>query len=488
MVDVPSNFTTDARFEGTLTSSTISVGTFSSSLEFGGDEDWVQVRLLAGVEYTFTLQGLDPTASGIDALGFGDTFLTLLDGSGTTLTADDDGGAGGNSLITFTPTTSGMFFLSVTGFHDRPLDYVLTATRSDAVINRELTINADVYTGAAGERILGGGGDDVITLGAANTAYGDQGNDTLNAGAFGVEMFGGLGNDTLNGNDLLANVLSGDAGDDILQGFGGDDRLFGGAGNDSLNGGDGVDIIKGGEGNDIVFGGAGDDTQFFGGGGNDTMIGGTGADRMDGEAGNDSYAVDNANDTVSELFGSGTDIVLSSVTFSLANTARVFGAVENLTLAGTGAINGFGNGLANVITGNNAANTLDGGAGNDTLRGFSGNDTLIGGLGRDVMRGDAGNDIFRFPAASHSVVGNPDLITDFDDFGNDRIDVSALFGPAMTYRHNLGFTGAGQVRINDIAGADVLVEVNTGGSLAADFAIRLAATTLGSMTASDFFL
>ena len=66
--------------------------------------------------------------------------------------------------------------------------------------------------------------------------------------------------------------------------------------------------------------------------------------------------------------------------------------------------------------------------------------------------------------------------------------MSALFGPAMIYRHNLAFTAAGQVRINDIAGADVLVEVNTGGSLAPDVAIRLTATTLASMTASDFVL
>ena len=69
------------------------------------------------------------------------------------------------------------------------------------------------------------------------------------------------------------------------------------------------------------------------------------------------------------------------------------------------------------------------------------------------MTGGANNDIFRFAATSHSVVGvNADVITDFDDFGDDRIDVSALFGPAMTYRHNLAFTAAGQVRINDIAG------------------------------------
>ena len=58
--------------------------------------------------------------------------------------------------------------------------------------------------------------------------------------------------------------------------------------------------------------------------------------------------------------------------------------------------------------------------------------------------------------------------------------MSALFGPAMTYRHNLGFTAAGQVRINDIAGADVLVEVNTGGTLAADFADQAGGTTLAT--------
>ena len=66
--------------------------------------------------------------------------------------------------------------------------------------------------------------------------------------------------------------------------------------------------------------------------------------------------------------------------------------------------------------------------------------------------------------------------------------MSALFGKAMTYRHAGAFTASGQVRINDIAGADVIVEVNTGGSLAADFTLRLTATTLASMTKSDFVL
>ena len=150
-------------------------------------------------------------------------------------------------------------------------------------------------------------------------------------------------------------------------------------------------------------------------------------------------------------------------------------------------------------------NRISGGAGNEQLRGRDGNDTLygdnrtasaiggsdilIGGAGKGSLTGGAGNDIFRFMAASDSVVGaNADIITDFDDAGDDRIDVSALFGPAITYRHSAAFTAAGQVRINDIAGVDLIVQVNTGGTLAADVEIRLSNTTLASMAASDFVL
>ena len=110
-------------------------------------------------------------------------------------------------------------------------------------------------------------------------------------------------------------------------------------------------------------------------GGNDWLNGGAGADTMQGGTGSDTYVVDNAGDVADETAGDGTDTVQSSITFSLSDALHAIGAIENLTLTGTAAINGTGNGLANVITGN---------AGNNILAGLGGADQLNGGAGTDT--------------------------------------------------------------------------------------------------------
>ena len=100
-------------------------------------------------------------------------------------------------------------------------------------------------------------------------------------------------------------------------------------------------------------------------GGNDFINGGAGADTMFGGTGNDTYVVDHSGDVVNETGGNGLDTVQSSITFSLSDAVHAIGAIENLTLTGTAAIDGTGNALANVITGNSGNNIIAGLGGAD---------------------------------------------------------------------------------------------------------------------------
>jgi len=106
-----------------------------------------------------------------------------------------------------------------------------------------------------------------------------------------------------------------------------------------------------------------------------------------------------------ELLNSGTDRVLSSVSYDMMRAWHV----ENLTLTGSGGLGATGNWLNNQITGNSGNNLLDGNRGNDTLDGGAGSDTLIGGLGDDTLiydaadtglQGGAGADTLRINGAA----------------------------------------------------------------------------------------
>lgn len=164
----------------------------------------------------------------------------------------------------------------------------------------------------------------------------------------------------------------------------------------TLNGTASANTLNGTAYNDTLNGLAGNDT-LNGLDGNDRLDGGAGADRMTGGNGNDTYVVDNSSDTLVEAANGGTDLVQSSITFTLGSN------IENLLLTGSSAVNGTGNGLDNTVTGNSAANTLNGSTGNDTLYGKGGADTLTGGSGRDT---------FVFDTALNA--GNIDRITDFN--------------------------------------------------------------------------
>ncbi len=231
-------------------------------------------------------------------------------------------------------------------------------------------------------------------------------------------------------------------------------RLFGGGYGDVLAGGNGADSLSGKGGNDVLTGNAG----------SDTLNGGAGIDTMTGGIGDDTYYVDNAGDTVVESAAAGTDTVIASASYVMADN------VENLTFSGSGAMNGLGNSLANVMTGAGGNNYLKGETGNDTLYGNDGNDRLHGGAGTDVMIGGRGNDVYYVDASG-------DTVTENDGEGTDTVyaSVTHILGADVEHLKMQGtgnINGAGNALNNRITGnsgnnamdGDLGVDTLTGGA------------------------
>jgi trimeric autotransporter adhesin len=268
----------------------------------------------------------------------------------------------------------------------------------------------DLLDGGTGvDRMAGGLGDDIYLVDSGYdvvTEAAASGSDVVRSSASYVlsanierlELLAGALNGTGNAS---VNTLVGNGANNVLDGRAGADRMEGGAGNDTYivdNVGDLLIELAGG-GTDAVQSsvsynlasnyyvenltltgaaainatGNGFANVLAGNDAANILDGGASADLMNGRGGNDVYLVDNVRDRVIEAAGGGTDRIQSTVTFHLSNSYEV----ENLTLAGTAAINAYGNDLANTLIGNAGANLLNGGAGADLMNGQGGNDTYV---------------------------------------------------------------------------------------------------------------
>lgn len=101
----------------------VSGDTFEGELESGSDKDWVGIQLTAGTAYTFDLEGQDT-----DGGTLSDPFLVLRNSSGNFIAQDDDGGEKLNAQISFTPDSSGTYYLEARNFDGETGTYTLSTS------------------------------------------------------------------------------------------------------------------------------------------------------------------------------------------------------------------------------------------------------------------------------------------------------------------------------------------------------------------------
>lgn len=118
-------------------------GSVSGQIETTNDKDWFAVSLTAGQVYTFRLNAAA-------ANGLTDPYLKLYNGAGTYLTGNDDSPDSANSLLSFTATTPGTYYLEARHFGSGAGAYTLSAESTPAPSTGgsgfSITVN---YTGNA---------------------------------------------------------------------------------------------------------------------------------------------------------------------------------------------------------------------------------------------------------------------------------------------------------------------------------------------------
>lgn len=236
-----------------------------------------------------------------------------------------------------------------------------------------------------------------------------SGNDTLTTDFTDLNLSSGLGDDriTIKGDG----AAWGDDGNDTLQAWGAA-ALYGGTGQDYLSSIGTGNRLEGGLGRDTLAGGNGNDTLV------DTWETAVGLQLIDGSAGTDRVELDlgAANQAVSLVLNSG--LVQIGNRFEVNNVeafSLILSSGDDLVVSST---------LAVSVAGGSGDDTLIGGSGGDALSGGQGNDLLIAGATQagetDSLNGQAGDDTL--------VADGEGRLTLFDGTWQDVADVTLRAG------------------------------------------------------------
>ncbi|MCR8726834.1 M10 family metallopeptidase, partial [Frigidibacter sp. ROC022] len=110
---------------------------FAGTISSAADQDWVRVSLEAGQSYVFQVWGTGGSSAAVS-----DTTLALRDSNGDQLAFNDDVNSNaGNpfSLIEFTATTSGTYYLDVGGYSSQTGNYYLQAATNVFTLDEAVT-------------------------------------------------------------------------------------------------------------------------------------------------------------------------------------------------------------------------------------------------------------------------------------------------------------------------------------------------------------
>lgn len=118
---------------------------FGGSISNGSDQDWIAIDLVAGQSYVFSVWGTGGYYNGL-----ADTTLSLVTSSGSVLASNDNiTGSNKFSLIEYTASSSGTFYLNVGGAGSSDGDYILQAATDVFTVDQVVTQISEFGWGAS---------------------------------------------------------------------------------------------------------------------------------------------------------------------------------------------------------------------------------------------------------------------------------------------------------------------------------------------------